>query len=154
MAYAANINFATYSSYFIFSFSLRNPDHVKITNFATFTNHFDLTCPRLIFNDSLILFILIIDESSTHDSYFLLVSHDSWFWRENIENIKWLEYVAKFVLTAKAITWINPLSNTFGKICVCCIGHHVNKSSFKYFLWQNLNHPVELILNELPFNTE
>ena len=51
----------------------------------------------------------------------LFFSRDQGF-GEKKENRKWLKYVAKFVFPAYAITWINPLSNTF--------------------MWQNLYDPV------------
>ena len=103
MAYAANPNYTTYSSHFIWLYFLfeilitwqtqillhlqfaRNPNyntfsshffslrilitcqtqillHFKFArnpSYTTFSNHYDLTCPRLIFDDSLILFIVI-----------------------------------------------------------------------------------------------
>ena len=87
--------------YFL-SFSLRNPHHVTNSNFSAFSNNCDLTCPKLIFHDSIINISSRkhFDSSINHFSWLIVVS----FYRK-WENIKCLENALKFEFGAYAITW-------------------------------------------------
>ena len=105
-------------------FSLRNPDHVKKTNFATF-----LICSKHklchIFEP------LWFDLSKTYFQRFTFYFHSHHWWVIN----SWLIFFTRFswivVLTRENRE--NKMARICGKICVCCICHHMNKSSFKYF---------------------
>ena len=105
-------------------FSLRNPDHVKKTNFATF-----LICSKHKFCH--IFEPLWFDLSRTRFLWFTYFFHSDHWWVIN----SWLIFFTRFswivVLTRENRE--NKMARICGKICVCCIGHHMNKSSFKYF---------------------
>ena len=115
-------------------FSHRNPDHVKKkTNFATF-----LICSKHKFCH--IFEPLWFDLSKTYFQWFTYSFHYHHWWVIN----SWLIFLSLFswlvVLTKENREY--KMARICCRICVCCIGHHMNKSSFKYFLWQNLYHPV------------
>ena len=105
-------------------FSLRNPVHVKKTNFATF-----LICSKHKFCHIFepLWFYLF----KTHFKWFTYFFHSHHWWVIN----SWFIFFTRFswlvVFTRENREY--KMARICGKICVCCIGHHVKKSSFKHF---------------------
>ena len=93
-------------------------------NFATF-----LICSKHKFCH--IFEPLWFDLSKTHFQWFTYSFHSHHWWVIN----SWLIFLTRFswlvVFTRENREY--KMARICGKICVCCIGRHMNKSSFKYF---------------------
>jgi len=113
-------------------FSLRNPDHVKKhkfyyienTNFTTFSSHFfvfSLRNPDHVRNTNY----------TTSKTQIILHFRVTFFF---FSPKPWSREKTQIILHRKHKLYYILMARKCSIICVCCISHHMIKSSFKYFL--------------------
>ena len=128
MAYAENTNFATYSSHFLFSIFSPKPWSREKNKFCHIFNLFET---QILPHFRTTMIWLVQDSFSMTHLFFPFSSLMTLQWW--VIN-SWLIFFTRFswlvVFTRENREY--KMARICGKICVCCIGHHVKKSSFKH----------------------